>query len=413
MKTVCSASCGLWIVVIALASCGGSQPGSKVTGVVPSGIDRFTTASLQGNGKVVPVCRDKRPGRAECAALLLNGRPIADGGSGPLGGFTPAQLESAYNLPSSTKGAGQIVAIVIWNDNPNVASDLAFYRSYFGLPPANFYKFNQEGQQSNYPPGDKNVGLEIDLDVEMVSASCPNCTIYLVEANSNGAADLDAAEAAAVTLGAHIVSNSWFCMLGCGQMEPYFDAPGVTYLAAAGDYGYASYSPMAFGSVVSVGGTHLVQGSGKRGWTETVWGGSGFAPWGTGGGCSGQPKPSWQHDPGCAFRTGNDVAAIADSFTGVSHYDTYGHSGWDIAGGTSVATPLIAGVFALAGNATSQNGGQTFWEKKHENPDDLNPVLRGSNGYCSPTYLCIDGTHEYKDYGGPTGWGTPNGIGAF
>lgn len=71
MKTVCSASCGLWIVVIALASCGGSQPGSKVTGVVPSGIDRFTTASLQGNGKVVPVCRDKRPGRAECAALLL------------------------------------------------------------------------------------------------------------------------------------------------------------------------------------------------------------------------------------------------------------------------------------------------------------------------------------------------------
>jgi subtilase family serine protease len=107
------------------------------------------------------------------------------------------------------------------------------------------------------------------------------------------------------------------------------------------------------------------------------------------------------------------VAAIGDPFTGVSVYDTYGHSGWLIAGGTSIGTPLLAGVFALAGNATSQSGGETFWQKHHEGRNDLNPVLRGSNGHCSPTYLCIDGTNEYKDYGGPTGWGTPNGTGAF
>ena len=96
-----------------------------------------------------------------------------------------------------------------------------------------------------------------------------------------------------------------------------------------------------------------------------------------------------------------------------SVYDTYDRSGWVIGGGTSAATPLIAGIFALAGNASSQNAGRAFWEKRHQNPSDLNPVLHGSDGHCSPTYLCTDGTHEYKDYGGPGGWGTPNGIGAF
>ena len=85
------------------------------------------------------------------------------------------------------------------------------------------------------------------------------------------------------------------------------------------------------------------------------------------------------------------MSAIADPYTGVAVYDTYGqNSGWVVDGGTSVSTPIVAGVFALAGNAASQDGGETFWEKKHENPNDLNPVLRGSDGYCSPIYLCTD-----------------------
>jgi len=126
-------------------------------------------------------------------------------------GWAPSDFQNRYNLPSSTKGSGQIVAIVDAYDNHNVASDLMAYRSEFGLGTVNFSKYNQEGQQSNYPSGSVGWGLEIDLDVEMVSATCPLCTIYLIEANSADSSDLEAAEVEAVKLSAHIVSNSWIC----------------------------------------------------------------------------------------------------------------------------------------------------------------------------------------------------------
>jgi subtilase family serine protease len=293
-------------------------------------------------------------------------------------------------------------------DNPNIASDLAIYRSYFGLPAANFTKYNQNGQIGNYPVGNTEWGLEEDLDVEMVSASCPNCSIALIEAGGS-ISDLETAEGEAVTLGAHIISNSYGCYTPCGFHKAYYDAPGVTYLAGSGDDGYGSGigDPASFDSVISVGGTSLYTDSRtKRGFSETVW-------LGTNSGCSHQKKPPWQHDPGCSHRTANDIAAIADPATGPAMYDTYGFGGWLTVGGTSTGSPFLAGVFALAGNAASQNGGETFWDRAHERNGDLNHITRGYNGWCNPKYLCTDGTHEYKDYGGPTGWGTPNGIGAF
>ena len=125
-------------------------------------------------------CPDAAPGEVQCELLIVNKSP-----QDKEPGWGARDIEAAYNLPSSSKGSGQIVAIVDAYDNPNVASDLAVYRSHYGLPKAKFYKYNQDGQQSHYPKGRRgNWGSEIDLDVEMVSASCPNCTIYLVEANS-------------------------------------------------------------------------------------------------------------------------------------------------------------------------------------------------------------------------------------
>lgn len=324
-------------------------------------------------------------------------------------GLTPADLQSAYNLPSSSKGSGQIVAIVDAYDNPDVASDLAEYRSTFSLGTANFVKYNQEGQQSNYPQGNAGWGVEIDLDVEMASASCPNCTIWLFEANSNSFNDLAAAEQEAVKLGATVISNSYSatgCRRKCNaKLQKYYDSPGVTYLASAGDSGYGIGVPAQFDSVVSVGGTDLMPSTGSRGWTETVWSG-------TGAGCSKAPKPSWQHDPGCKLRTANDVAA--DGGVPVAEYDTYTQGGWIEVYGTSVSSPFLGGVFGLAGNSTKQNGGKAFWAlSTKERNKYLFPVTSGSDGTCSPTYLCTAGTGEYKDYSGPTGWGTPNGIGAF
>lgn len=215
----------------------------------------------------------------------------------------------------------------------------------------------------------------------MVSASCPDCTIYLVEANSDSWSDLETAEAEAVTLGAHIISNSF---TGSGANQSYFDAQGVTYLAST-DGGMED--PADFDSVVAVGGTILTQGGGgKRGWTEAVWDGST-------GACSEQPKPAWQHDKACAYRLGNDVSAVAYD---VAAYDSYSYGGWLTVAGTVVATPFLAGVFALAGDATKQDGGKTFWKRTHRK------------------YLYrVEYKNQYVRYSEPGGWGTPDGIGAF
>lgn len=342
-------------------------------------------------------CPQPSSDKAECDVIV-----VKTGVQPDLAGWGPSDLEAAYNLPSKSKGAGQIVAVVDAYDNPNVASDLATYRSHFHLSPANFTKYNQDGQESNYPSscsGNDDWCIEIDLDVEMVSAACPNCAIYLIEANDDSS--LGTAEEEAVKLGAHITSNSWSWP---SVSESDFDAPGVVYVAAAYDDNYGSYAPAKFANVVSVGGTYLAKQRSK--YKEIVW------PW-TGGGCAtGITKPSWQHDPSCTSRTQNDVAAVAD---GVAEYDSYGtFGGWGTVRGTSISTPLIASAFALAGNASSQHAGKKFWTlTKQQRQRYLHTISKGSDGRCGGSYLCTAGTGQYFTYSGPAGWGTPNGIGAF
>ena len=385
------------IVPFVFAGCGANVGAPNVPG--GAGQVRHAEQALslaQGSrGTTAPACGRTRVGEVQCDALIRTGMPLV------VSGLSPANIEAAYNLPSSTRGSGQIVAVVDAYDNPNAASDLATYRSYFGLPAANFAKYNQKGKRANYPSGNTGWGVEIDLDVEMVSASCPLCTIYLVEAKSNGWSDIQTAEAEAVKLGASIISNSFS---GTGGSQSYFDSQHVTYLASTGDYGYGISDPADFPRVVAVGGTTLTQGGHGRRWTESVWSG-------TGAGCSAIAKPKWQHDPGCKFRTGNDVSAVADPYTGVAEFDTYGQRGWFETGGTSVSSPLMAGVFALAGNSKEQDGGKTFWNKSHQK--HLYPVLTGNDGDCGGSYLCTAGTKQYGTYSGPGGWGTPSGTGAF
>ncbi len=305
-------------------------------------------------------------------------------------GLSPRDLQSAYNLPVAKKGTGQIVAIVDAYDNPNVASDLAEYRSEFKLSSAKFTKYNQNGETSNYPQGSATWGLTIDTDVEMVSASCPNCTIYLIEANSSDWSDIEAAEAEAVILGAKIVSNNYS---GQGADKSYFDTSGITYLGSGNN---PLSEPADFESVVAVGGTELSKGGGgKRGWTEEVTksGGSGAC-------IKSIRRPRWQHDSYCRYRLANDVGAVNED---VAIYDSYGEGGWvNLLGGTS--TPLVAGVFGLAENATRQNGGRTFWDSQHRKY--LFPVVLGSAEECS---------YEYSNdrYNSCSGWGSPDGIGAF
>ena len=171
--------------------------------------------------------------------------------------------------------------------------------------------------------------------------------------------------------------------------------------AGGGDDGYGIGEPAGFPGVVAVGGTTLQTANNTRGWSETVWGG-------TGSGCEKKlAKPTWQTDAGCKGRTMDDVAAVADPQTGVAVYDTYHEGGWIEVGGTSVATPVIGGVYALAGNATSLNAAQSLYASGAS----LWDVTTGSDGSCKAkvAYLC---TGEVG-YDGPTGNGTPNGVSAF
>jgi hypothetical protein len=361
-----------------------------------------------------------RPGRMACGVLILMGvKQQAQAALGPDAaptgvGFGPASLQSAYKLPSSTAGSGQTVAVVDAMDDPNAASDLATYRSDWGLPACGtgcFSKVNQNGAASPLPAASGTSGwaTEESLDIDMVSAICPLCHIILVEANSATTANLGAGVNSAVSLGADFVSNSY----GGSESssDPTFDTEfykhaGVAVTASAGDDGFGVEYPAASQYVTAVGGTSLSTSTNARGWTESVWGSSAGGE-GTGSGCSvDDAKPAWQTDTGCAKRTNNDVSADADPNTGVAVYDTYDQDGWLEVGGTSASSPMIASVFALAGTPAAGTFPSSYL---YQHTASLFDVTSGSNGSCTTAYLC---TGEVG-YDGPTGLGTPDGVTAF
>lgn len=368
------------------------------------------------------VCSTQRAlGFARCHAIIRT--DIAPNATAPAGGYGPADLQSAYNLAAAAASAGgtQTLVDVLWGDDPNMQRDLSAYRAHFGLPallPGQFKKVDEHGGTS-YPRGDTNGGVEYSLDVDMFSAICPNCNIIVVEAvesatGSVSNADLNTAENTAAALGATEISNSWG-----GSESPAtahdqaFNHPGIAITASSGDSGYASgpQFPATSPYVTAVGGTNLARAGNARGWTESAWSCSTrlscsrFGTGGTGSGCSRyESKPAWQTDAACAQRTYSDVSAVADPATGLAVYDTYGQGGWLVVGGTSASAPIIAGVYALAGNVTAV----TYGSYPYSHTSNLNDVTTGRNGNCG-TSVCTAG----PGYDGPTGLGTPNGVGAF
>lgn len=325
-------------------------------------------------------------------------------------GYGPSDLYSAYNLPTGG-GAGQTVAIVDAYDDPNAEADMNVYRSQYGLPSCTsasgcFKKVGQTGT-STLPSKNSSWAGEISLDLDMVSAIAPNAHIILVEATSSSMANLGTSVNTAVSLGAKFVSNSYGGSESSSDTSydsSYFNHPGVVITASSGDGGYGVEYPAASKNVVAVGGTSLSKASNSRGWTESVW--STSSTEGAGSGCSKyDAKPTWQTDTGCSKRTVADVSAVADPATGVAVYETYGASGWVVYGGTSVASPLIAAVFADAGTHTASYPAADLYA----HTSSLNDVTSGKTTTCSPAYLCTAET----GYDGPTGLGTPNGLTAF
>jgi hypothetical protein len=381
--------------ILLFASCSGEISPAD------DGTDRATAElALIPKHKHKRVC-ERIPGQFACEAwvrVMDDGSNIVPYASTP-SGLTPANIQSAYNINPSL-GSGMTVAIVDAYDDPNAESDLATYRSQFGLPPCTtangcFKKVNQNGTQGSYPSANSGWAGEIALDLDMVSAACPQCKIILVEVSSPTDANLGTGVNSAVQLGATTVSNSYGGSedSSATSSDSYYHHPGVGIFASSGDSGYGVEYPAASQYVIAVGGTSLTKSSSAtRGWVEAAWADAGS-------GCSSyEPKPSWQKDSGCANRAVADVSAVADPNTGVAVYDTYGGSGWAVYGGTSAASPLVAAMFAMAGK------GGADASVAYNNPSAFYDVTSGSNGSCGGSYLCTG----KAGYDGPTGNGTPN-----
>lgn len=378
-----------------------------------AGVFPNVSVELSGNVYHRAVCdRSARtPGVARCHAHVVTdsrgnikaGKLVTANALAAPYGYAPADLRSAYKLTSAGSGLTTIAVVDAYGYR-NAEHDLAVYRTQYGLPPCTtangcFRKVNQTGG-TTYPADDVGWAQETALDIDMVSAMCPNCHILLVQASSSSLAALATAENTAVRLGAHVISNSYGGgESGTGSYEGAYNHPGIAITASSGDSGYGVEFPASSPHVTAVGGTTLRRASNARGWTEGVWQGAGS-------GCSAYyAKPVWQTDGLCARRTVADVSAVADPNTGVAVYGPTSStaSGWMIFGGTSVAAPVVAGIYGANGGAVS------YGRDPYNHKTALFDVTTGSNGSCSGTYLCTG----IAGYDGPSGLGTPNGVTAF
>ncbi len=447
MASACAVS--LMLAANAGASAQVSTTASQTAALVAGTDSLMGGAASASSLNVQDVCGSPAPGQNACAAQILVSKssdrpvqPLVDAASSPDRTQTsaapavssvstpssgivqtgagepqegsPAWLQQVYDLSylSQTKGSGDTVGIVDVSNDPTAESDLATYRSRFGLPACStangcFKRVNETGG-STFPPSNTLWDLEISLDLDSVSALCPNCRIVLVEASSNASSDLAQAIREAVALGANQVSNSY-----AGWSNAYFNAlsfPKVALVAAAGDNGawpspYAAY-PASLENFTAAGGTTILPDTQTaRGFTETAWGSASGGD-GTGSGCDPtEAKPSWQHDKGCAGRTSTDISANADPSSGILIYDSQNYEGlvgWFPCGGTSESSPLIAAYYALMG-AQSSATAPPQWD--YVNAASMNDPATGSTGSCG-TYICNAGV----GYDGPTGVGSISGA---
>jgi subtilase family serine protease len=273
----------------------------------------------------------------------INPLANAPGTSAPYG---PSNFHTAYNLPTTASGTPTVALVDAYND-PNAASDLATYRSHYGLPActtaSGCLKIENQTGGTTLPSSNSGWGLEISLDLDMVSAICENCHILLVEASSASDAALGTGVNTAVSAGAVAVSNSYGGSGTTSYCNSYFSHTYVAITASSGDSGLGIEYPAACEYVTAVGGTTLNSSGSETKWSDA------------GGGCSSEAKPSYEvaSVTSCSKRAVTDVSADADPNTGAEVYDSYGYSGYLEVGGTSESSPITAAVYALAGNATS------------------------------------------------------------
>jgi len=382
------------------------------------GVAGVTTAGAQsvqlersGNSFHAAVCARGNPaGTARCFAHVVTdarGNPH-NGKATPAAtpsGYGPSQLQSAYNIPAGT--GTPTVAIVDAFGYAAAESAPAVYRAQYGLPACTTQNgcLRIVGQNGGKPPSRVDVGWDQEqaLDLDMVSAACPNCHILLVQATSATFSNLWSGVDYAKTQGVKAISNSYgnTDSSSYSAYDSHYAGNNIAITVSTGDYGYGAQWPATAPGAIAVGGTSLRAGGGTPGWTETVWDG-------TGSGCGlGHAKPSWQNGvtDACGGRMEADISAVADPNTGVAVYGpaSRNSSQWMVFGGTSASAPLVGAMFAL------RNGSIDAASSIYSHTGNLNDVTSGSNGTCPVSYYC----NAQAGYDGPTGLGTPNGTGAL
>lgn len=356
-------------------------------------------------------------------------KPFA-GSSPSLTSMGPTQFHTAYSLPCAPGGlvssqcaapssfGPQTIAIIDAYHYPTIENDLTVYSNQFGIPTCTkangcLSVVNQNGGSTL--PATVNAGwaLEAALDVQVAHAICQTCKIVLIEANSSSLLDLGTAVNTAAAMNVTTISNSYGAAEFSGEKnyDFYYNHPGIAVTVSSGDSGYGNEYPASSQDVVAVGGTTLQILSDNTYSSESVWNG-------TGSGCSAfESALSFQTSlsnwslTGCASkRAVADVAADADPNSGAAVYTTTaynGQTGWFQVGGTSLASPLIAGVYALAGGVPAGTLASSVLYQNYS-LSAFHDVTAGSNGSCG-TIMC----NGAAGYDGPTGLGTPFGITGF
>jgi kumamolisin len=319
-------------------------------------------------------------------------------------GETPASIRAVYNL--LPYGGGGTIAIVDAFDYPTAENDLNVFSTQFGLPACTTANgcFRRVYAKGVKPRANCGWAQEAALDIEWAHAMAPNAKIVLVEAASNSFSDLfQAVDKASQTVaqggGRGQVSMSWGGSEFSSETayDSHFTTNNVVYFAASGDTGGQTIFPGVSPNVVSAGGTRINRDGSGHFVSETGWSGSGGGP------SKYEARPAYQF--GISALGGNkrgtpDFSFDADPASGVSVYDStscQGMTGWMVFGGTSVASPSLAGIVNLAGSVSS--GSQTELSliyTSRGNPADFRDITSGSAG----------------SYSAQPGWDFVTGVGS-
>jgi hypothetical protein len=403
---------------------------------------------------LVQAAKPRPAGPGSGTANDPNCQPEGYGGGGgnspPQGTMTPTDVLAAYNIPSSTSAGGKIVALIEL-PSVNAFADVNAYRQAFNIPQlpacptdsngiptpngtACFARVGEDGTVNSAGTVDcPGWAGETGLDMDMVSAACPDCSIVLVEANvTNDLSQMN--KVAATKLKPAAVSNSWGGPEnGPGQDDQTpFDNPTTLTLVASGDEGYmdeddnngqiaGSDFPSSSPYVVAVGGTTLTGGMGTS-YSEVVWNDDAAIMPGAGAGGSGCSvefgMPSYQSGSGFNFgscpnnRASVDMAAAAEfnppgqgpdgSEGGIAEFDA-DDNGWNAEVGTSAACPMVAAIMTRIGLAGKDN--HDLFYKNISSFHDITSGTNDNDGLCDDV-MCTAGT----GWDGPSGLGTPDGT---